>query len=104
MPDVREVAEKVYRFEIPIAGMFYTPVVYLIAGSKGVLIEPGPAAAAPSIQQAMAQTGMKDLSHVIPTTFTWTTAAGRGHWRSSSPMPRWWFILGEQSTWSRPCA
>jgi len=30
MVDVREVAEKVYRFETPIAGMFYTPVVYLI--------------------------------------------------------------------------
>ena len=67
MPDVREVAEKVYRFEIPIVGMFYTPVVYLIDGPKGVLIEPGPAVAAPSIQQAMAQLGMKDLSYIIPT-------------------------------------
>ena len=67
MPDVREVAEKVYRFEIPIASMFYTPVVYLIDGPKGVLIEPGPAAAAPSIKQAMAQLGMKDLSYIIPT-------------------------------------
>lgn len=67
MVDVREVAEKVYRFEIPIAGMFYTPVAYLIDGPKGVLIEPGPAAAAPSIRQAMAQLGMKDLSYVIPT-------------------------------------
>ena len=67
MPDVREVAEKVYRFETPIAGMFYTPVVYLIDGPKGVLIEPGPAAATPSIRQAMAQLGMKDLSYVIPT-------------------------------------
>ncbi len=67
MPDVREVAEKVYRFETPIASMFYTPVVYLIDGPKGVLIEPGPAAAAPSIKQAMAQLGMKDLSYIIPT-------------------------------------
>jgi glyoxylase-like metal-dependent hydrolase (beta-lactamase superfamily II) len=67
MLDVREVAEKVYRFETPIAGMFYTPVVYLIDGPKVVLIEPGPAAATPSIQQAMAQLGMKDLSYVIPT-------------------------------------
>ena len=47
--------------------MFYTPVVYLIDGPKGVLIEPGPAAAAPSIKQAMAQLGMKDLSYIIPT-------------------------------------
>ena len=62
MPDVREVAEKVYSFETPIASMFYAPVVYLIDGPRGVLIEPGPAAAAPSIKQAMAQLGMKDLS------------------------------------------
>ena len=67
MPDVREVAEKVYRFETPITGMFYTPVAYLIAGPKCVLIEPGPAAAAPSIQRAMVQLGMKDLSYIIPT-------------------------------------
>ena len=67
MLNVREVAEKVYRFEIPIAGMFYTPVAYLIHGRNGVLIEPGPAAAAPSIQQAMAQLGMERLSYIIPT-------------------------------------
>ena len=67
MIDVREVADKVYRFETPIAGMFYTPVVYLIDAPGGVLIEPGPAAAMPSIQEAMARLGMKDLSYIIPT-------------------------------------
>jgi glyoxylase-like metal-dependent hydrolase (beta-lactamase superfamily II) len=67
MVDVREVADRVYRFETPIAGMFYTPVVYLIDAPGGVLIEPGPAAAMPSIQDAMTQLGMKDLSYIIPT-------------------------------------
>ena len=67
MVDVREVADKVYRFETPIPGMFYTPVVYLIDAPGGVLIEPGPAAATPSIQEAMARLGMKDLSYIIPT-------------------------------------
>jgi glyoxylase-like metal-dependent hydrolase (beta-lactamase superfamily II) len=67
MVDVREVADGVYRFETPIAGMFYTPVVYLIDAPGGILIEPGPAAAMPSIQGAMAQLGMKDLSYIIPT-------------------------------------
>ena len=67
MVDVREVADKVYRFETPIVGMFYTPVVYLIDAPGGVLIEPGPAVAMPSIQEAMAQLGMKDLSYIIPT-------------------------------------
>jgi len=67
MVDMREVADKVYRLETPIAGMFYTPVVYLIDAPGGVLIEPGPAAAMPSIQEAMARLGMKDLSYIIPT-------------------------------------
>ena len=67
MVDVREVADKVYRFETPIPGMFYTPVVYLIDAPGGVLIEPGPAAAMPSIQEAMAQLGMNGLSYIIPT-------------------------------------
>ncbi len=67
MVDAREVADGVYRFETPIAGMFYTPVVYLIDAPGGVLIEPGPAAAVPSIQEAMAQLGMKRLSYIIPT-------------------------------------
>ena len=67
MVDVREVANNVYRLETPIAGMFYPPVVYLIDAPGGVLIEPGPAAAMPSIQEAMARLGMKDLSYIIPT-------------------------------------
>ncbi len=67
MVDVREVADKVYRFETPIPGMFYTPVVYLIDAPGGVLIEPGPAAAMPPIQEALARLGMKDLSYIIPT-------------------------------------
>jgi glyoxylase-like metal-dependent hydrolase (beta-lactamase superfamily II) len=67
MVDVREVADKVYRFETPIPGMFYTPVVYLIDAPGGVLIEPGPAAAMPPIKEALARLGMKDLSYIIPT-------------------------------------
>ena len=67
MPDVTEVAEKVYRFETPIAGMPQVPVVYLINEPQGALIEPGPGAAIPFIQQAMAQLGTRSLSYIIPT-------------------------------------
>lgn len=67
MPDVTEVAEKVYRFEVLIAGMPEVPVVYLINEANGALIEPGPGAAAPFIQEAMEQLGMRDLSYIIPT-------------------------------------
>ena len=34
MVDVREAAEKAYRFETSIAGMFCTPVVYLIDSAR----------------------------------------------------------------------
>ena len=67
MPDVTEVAPGVYRFEVPIAGMPEVPVTYLIKAAGGALIEPGPAAAAPAIRQAMAQLGMSGLSFIIPT-------------------------------------
>ncbi len=67
MLDVKEVAERIYRFEAPIAGMPEVTVVYLINEPQGALIEPGPAAAIPFIQQAMAQLGMRNLSYIIPT-------------------------------------
>jgi len=67
MLDVKEVAERIYRFEAPIAGMPEVTVVYLINEPQGALIEPGPAAAIPFIQQAMAQLGMRNLCYIIPT-------------------------------------
>ena len=67
MLDVKEVADRIYRFETPITGMPEVPVVYLINEQRAALIEPGPGAAAPFIQQAMAQLGMRDLSYIIPT-------------------------------------
>lgn len=67
MPDVKEVADRVYRFETSIARMPGATVVYLIDDPEGAVIEPGPAAAAPSIQQAMAQVGMSGLSYIMPT-------------------------------------
>ena len=67
MPDVKEVAARVYRLEMPIARMPGATVVYLIDEPLGALIEPGPAAAAPFIQRAMATLGMADLAYIIPT-------------------------------------
>ena len=43
MPNIEEVAEKIYRLETPIPGMTTIFAVYLIQESEGVLIEPGPA-------------------------------------------------------------
>ncbi len=78
MPDVEEVAEKVYRLETPIPGTSTIFAVYLIRESEGVLIEPGPAAALPQIREGMSYLGMKDLAYIIPTHIHMDHAGGTG--------------------------
>ncbi len=78
MVDIKEVAHKVYRLETSVPGMNTVFVVYLIPGSEGVLIEPGPAAAIPSIQEGMKQLGMEDLAYIIPTHIHMDHAGGIG--------------------------
>jgi len=53
MPNMEEVAEKIYRLETPIPGMTTIFSVYLIPESEGVLIEPGPATARPQSREGM---------------------------------------------------
>ena len=64
---IEEVAEATYRLETPVTGVDSIFSVYLIRGKEGVLIEPGPASAIPSIQAGMRQLGMRGLSYIIPT-------------------------------------
>jgi len=78
MPNMEEVAEKVYRLETPIPGMSTIFAVYLIQESEGVLIEPGPAAAVPRIREGMSYLGMKDLAYIIPTHIHVDHAGGTG--------------------------
>ena len=67
MVNIKEVANKVYRLETSIPGMDTIFATYLIQESDVVLIEPGPTAAIPSIQEGMKQLGMEDLVYIIPT-------------------------------------
>jgi glyoxylase-like metal-dependent hydrolase (beta-lactamase superfamily II) len=78
MPQIEEVAGDVYRVETPIAGTGTVFSVYLIKETPGVLIEPGPSAALPAIQEAMAGLGMKDLAYIIPTHIHVDHAGGAG--------------------------
>ena len=78
MVDVKEVADKIYRFETPIPGFFAVFVVYLISEPEGVLIEPGPAAAVPLIREGMSYVGMKDLAYIIPTHIHMDHGGGMG--------------------------
>lgn len=78
MVDIQEVAEEVYRFETPISFAEFKPTVYIIREPQGVLLEPGPSATVSTIQQALAQLGMKDLSYIIPTHIHMDHAGGAG--------------------------
>jgi glyoxylase-like metal-dependent hydrolase (beta-lactamase superfamily II) len=64
---MKEVAEKIYRLEIPIPIMSSVFGVYLIKESDGILIEPGPSISVPYIQEGMKALGMRDLTYIIPT-------------------------------------
>lgn len=78
MIDVKEVAHDVYRLETSVPGMNTVFAVYLIPESDGVLIEPGPAATIPFIQDGMKQLGMEDLAYIIPTHIHMDHAGGIG--------------------------
>ena len=78
MVEVKEVADGVYRLETPVYGAYYPPVVYIIRESAAVLLEPGPSAAVPSIQEAMRYLGVRDLAYIIPTHVHMDHAGGAG--------------------------
>ena len=78
MTDVNEVADNIFQLETSIDGVKNSFSVYLIRGSKGVLIEPGPAITLPLIQEAMKQLGMKSLAYIIPTHIHVDHAGGTG--------------------------
>jgi glyoxylase-like metal-dependent hydrolase (beta-lactamase superfamily II) len=78
MLDLKEVADKIYRFETGLSVMTSMFTVYLITESQGVVIEPGPAALVPRIQEAMKKLGMKDLVYIIPTHIHVDHAGGAG--------------------------
>ena len=67
MTQIEEVAENVFRLDVPLPAMNSVFGVYLIDELGGAVIEPGPAISAPHIQDAMRQLGMSDLTWIIPT-------------------------------------
>lgn len=78
MVEVKEVADNVFWFEPTIPGESNVFSSYLIREEEGVLVEPGPSALVPGIQEAMRQLGMKDLAYIIPTHIHVDHAGGAG--------------------------
>jgi len=78
MVELQEVADRIYHFESMLSVMAIPFTVYLIKESDGVVIEPGPAALIPRIQEAMKKLGMKDLAYIMPTHIHVDHAGGVG--------------------------
>jgi glyoxylase-like metal-dependent hydrolase (beta-lactamase superfamily II) len=76
--NIKEVADKIFWFE-PVFPACYLPLnMYFIREPEGVLIEPGPTALVPFIQDAMKYLGMKDLAYIIPTHIHVDNGGGAG--------------------------
>jgi glyoxylase-like metal-dependent hydrolase (beta-lactamase superfamily II) len=68
MTHVDEVADGTYWLETQIPGLPTIFSMYFIKDSHGgVLIDPGPAALMPTIQEAINHLGLSDLKYIIPT-------------------------------------
>jgi glyoxylase-like metal-dependent hydrolase (beta-lactamase superfamily II) len=67
MATIEEVGDHIFSTQASVPRVDTVFTVYVIREREGVLIEPGPTSAIPSIQAVMKQLGMKDLSYIIPT-------------------------------------
>ena len=67
MTNIKEIAERTYRIQVQVPNIYNTFTVYFIHETKGVIIDPGPTSAIPSIQETMRELGMKELAYIIPT-------------------------------------
>ncbi len=75
---IKEIADKIYRLEVPIAGEYVPTVAYLIKEGVGALIEPGPGTAVSALQSAMEHLGLTELAYIIPTHIHVDHAGGAG--------------------------
>ncbi|MFA5367290.1 MAG: MBL fold metallo-hydrolase [Dehalococcoidia bacterium] len=65
--NLSEVADNIYRLELPIYFVGYPAVIYIINGSQPVLVDPGPGSAVPAIQDALKHLAIKQLDYIMLT-------------------------------------
>lgn len=78
MAKLEQVADGIYRLEGRVAGVAAIFAVYFIKDSDGAIIEPGPAALVPKIQEAVAELGLSNPEYIIPTHIHLDHAGGLG--------------------------
>jgi glyoxylase-like metal-dependent hydrolase (beta-lactamase superfamily II) len=78
MPDLKEVADRIYRLEAGLPVMTSLFTIYLIKVAQGVVIDPGPGVLIPQIQEALKKLEIKDLAFIIPTHIHVDHAGGAG--------------------------
>jgi glyoxylase-like metal-dependent hydrolase (beta-lactamase superfamily II) len=65
--DITEVADGVFRLELPIYFVGYPTVIYIIKGPQPVLVDPGSGSAVPGIQDALKHLAIKQLDYIMLT-------------------------------------
>jgi len=75
---MKEVADGIYWLQAPVRGVSNVFSSYLIREPEGVLIEPGPSTAIPTIREAMKRLDMNDLAYIMPTHIHVDHAGGAG--------------------------
>jgi len=78
MAQLELVADDTYRMGERLPGVDATFAVYFIRDGDGAIIEPGPAALVPSIQEAAAELGLSRPEYIIPTHIHLDHAGGLG--------------------------
>lgn len=66
MPDVVEVADKIYRVQVAKPGLVGC-TIYFIADSGGAVVDPGFGMCVPTILEVVRHLGMADLAFILPT-------------------------------------
>jgi glyoxylase-like metal-dependent hydrolase (beta-lactamase superfamily II) len=85
MAQVEQLIDDIYRLEGRIEGANAPFAVYFIRDGRGAIIEPGPAALAPDIQEATRDLGILSPRYIIPTHIHLDHAGGVGRLAEAFP-------------------
>jgi glyoxylase-like metal-dependent hydrolase (beta-lactamase superfamily II) len=88
MAQLEKVADGIYRLGGQVPGVAAVFAVYFIQDGAGAIVEPGPAALVPSIQEATNELGLSRPEYIIPTHIHLDHAGGLGKLAKVFPATR----------------